>query len=150
MRRFRFTIAGLAAAVAFLAIAVAALPEATPLWDSLTFTLTLGLLVVSILRVVHLSRERCAFWLGLCPRRLGRFRSESAAGGGPATPDHEGPGLSGFRTSAILCTRLALAQRGMAAQARPTRRRRAYQRRRRASSRRMRLIPKLRTGIMEF
>ena len=58
MRRFRFTIAGLAAAVAFLAIAVAALPEATPLWDSLTFTLTLGLLVVSILRVVHLSRER--------------------------------------------------------------------------------------------
>ena len=130
MRRFRFTIAGLAAAVAFLAIAVAALPEATPLWDSLTFTLTLGLLVVSILRVVHLSRVVRFFPAWLCPRRLGSIPERVCCRWWTRRPDHEGPGLSGFPTSAILCTRLALAQRGMAAQARPTRRRRAYQRRR--------------------
>jgi hypothetical protein len=64
MRRIRFTIGGLLAVVLFLAVAIAALREATDLWDSGLFTLTAGLLVVAVLLVVHRTGRRRAFWLG--------------------------------------------------------------------------------------
>jgi hypothetical protein len=64
LRRFRFTIAGLLGLVLFVAVAFAALREATDLWDSAVFTLTLGALVTSMLLAVHHHGERRAYWFG--------------------------------------------------------------------------------------
>jgi WD40 repeat protein len=64
MRRIRFTIGGLLAVVLFLAVAIAALREATDLWDSGVFTMTAGLLVVAVLLVIHGTGPMRAFWLG--------------------------------------------------------------------------------------
>jgi hypothetical protein len=64
MRWFRFTIAGLLILVGFVAVAIAALREATDLWEHGVFTLTLGLLVVATLLAVHRAERKRAFWLG--------------------------------------------------------------------------------------
>lgn len=64
MRRFRFTIANLLGVVLFAALAVAALREATELWDSAVFTLTLGVLLTSVVLAVHRTGERRAYWVG--------------------------------------------------------------------------------------
>lgn len=64
MRRLRFTIANLLGVVLFVAIAFAALREATDLWESGLFTLTLGLLATAVLLAIHRTRERRAYWLG--------------------------------------------------------------------------------------
>jgi hypothetical protein len=64
MRTFRFTIAGLLGVITVLGIGLAALREASDLWDSGLFTLTLGVLLVSILLAVHRREDRRAFWVG--------------------------------------------------------------------------------------
>jgi len=64
MRRFRFTIAQLATFVVFVAVAAAALREASELWDGAVFTLVLGLLVTSVVLAIHRAGARRAFWLG--------------------------------------------------------------------------------------
>src|SRR5262245_13920167 len=64
MRRIRFTIGRLLVLVVGLAVALAALREATEIWDSGVFTATLGLLTASVLRAVHRSDRKRAFWLG--------------------------------------------------------------------------------------
>jgi hypothetical protein len=64
MRRIRFTIGGLLVVVVFLAVAIAALREATDLWDSVVFTATGALLLASVLLAVHRSGRKRAYWLG--------------------------------------------------------------------------------------
>jgi WD40 repeat protein len=64
MRRFRFHIAGLLILVLILGLGFAALREASDLWDSGVFTLTLGALLVSLLLVVHRTETKRAFWIG--------------------------------------------------------------------------------------
>jgi hypothetical protein len=64
MRTFRFTIAGLLGVITVLGIGLAALREASDLWDSGLFTLTLGVLLVAVLLAVHRREDRRAFWFG--------------------------------------------------------------------------------------
>jgi hypothetical protein len=64
MRRFRFTIASLLGVVLVVAVAFAALREATALWDSIVFTLTACLLLASVLLAVHRAGEARAYWSG--------------------------------------------------------------------------------------
>src|SRR5689334_886367 len=64
MRTFRFTIAGLLGVITVFGIGLAALREASELWDSGLFALTIGVLLVSILLVVHRQEGRRAFWVG--------------------------------------------------------------------------------------
>jgi hypothetical protein len=64
MRRFRFTIGSLLGVVVFVALAFAALREATDLWDSGVFSLTLAALLASVLLAVHRRDRKQAFWLG--------------------------------------------------------------------------------------
>jgi hypothetical protein len=64
MRRFLFTIGGLLAVILFAAVSIAALREATDLWDRGGFTLTAGLLLGSVLLAAHRTGRRRAFWVG--------------------------------------------------------------------------------------
>jgi hypothetical protein len=64
MRRIRFTIGGLLAAVLFAAVSIAALRESTDLWDSGVFTAVLFLLLAALLLAVHRTGRQRAFWLG--------------------------------------------------------------------------------------
>jgi hypothetical protein len=64
MRTFRFTIAGLLGVITVLGIGLAALREASEFWDSGLFTLTLGVLLVSVLLAIHRREDRRAFWGG--------------------------------------------------------------------------------------
>jgi hypothetical protein len=64
MTRIRFTIASLLIAVLFLAVGFAALREASELWSSSIFTLTLGALLISILLAIHRASTARAFWVG--------------------------------------------------------------------------------------
>jgi len=64
MRRFRFHIGSLVILVLLLGIGFAALRESNDLWDSGIFTVTLGVLLISILLAVHRTEKRGAFWLG--------------------------------------------------------------------------------------
>jgi hypothetical protein len=64
MRRIRFSIANLLLVISFVAVAIAALREATDLWDSGIFSLTAGLLLASVLLAVHRTGRSRAFWLG--------------------------------------------------------------------------------------
>jgi WD40 repeat protein len=64
MRRIRFTIASLLVVVLFVAVGFAGLREANDLWDSGLFTLTLGVLLVSILLAILRTEFKRAFWLG--------------------------------------------------------------------------------------
>ena len=64
MKRIRFTIANLLVVVLFVAVGFAALRESSDLWESGIFTVTLGILLLSILLVVHRSESKRAFWLG--------------------------------------------------------------------------------------
>src|SRR5271165_3322942 len=60
MRRFRFHLGTLV----ILGVGFAALRESDETWDSSIFSLTLGMLSVSILLAVHRTETRRAFWLG--------------------------------------------------------------------------------------
>jgi hypothetical protein len=64
MRRLRFSIASLLMLVLFVAVAIGALREATDIWDSAVFSLTLGLLLVAVLLAVHRTDRIRAFWVG--------------------------------------------------------------------------------------
>jgi hypothetical protein len=64
MRHFRFSIASLLLVVLFVAVAFAALRKADDLWDSIVFSLTVGLLLASVLLAIHRTESRRAFWLG--------------------------------------------------------------------------------------
>ena len=64
MRRFRFHIGTLLILVLILGVGFAALRESDETWDSSIFSLTLGMLSVSILLAIHRTERRRAFWLG--------------------------------------------------------------------------------------
>lgn len=64
MRRPRITIAGILGFVVFLAVGLAALREATAVWDSGVFGATLALLTASVLLAVHRRDRKRAFCLG--------------------------------------------------------------------------------------
>jgi hypothetical protein len=64
MRRFRFNIASLLVIVLLLAVGFAALRDSNEIWDSGLFSLTLGVLLISILLAVTRAESRRAFWIG--------------------------------------------------------------------------------------
>ena len=64
MRRPRFTIAGLLGLVLGLAVGLAALRQASDVWDGLVFGGTLAVLLASVLLAVHRDGSRRSFWLG--------------------------------------------------------------------------------------
>jgi hypothetical protein len=64
MTRLRFNIGTLLAVVVFLAVAFAALREATALWDSGVFTLTVAMLLAGVLLSVYRTGRGRAFWVG--------------------------------------------------------------------------------------
>ena len=64
MRRFRFHIGTLLILVLILGVGFAALRESDETWDNSIFSLTLGILSVSILLAVHRTETKRAFWLG--------------------------------------------------------------------------------------
>ena len=64
MRRFRFHIGTLVILVLLLGVGFADLRESNETWDSSIFSVTLGVLLISILLAVHHLGSRKAFWLG--------------------------------------------------------------------------------------
>ncbi len=64
MRRFRFHVGSLLILVLVLGVGFAALRESNETWDSSVFSITLGVLVISILLAIHRTERRRAFWLG--------------------------------------------------------------------------------------
>jgi hypothetical protein len=64
MMRLRFNIGTLLAVVVFLAVAFAALREATAPWESGVFTLTVAMLLAGVLLSVHRTGRGRAFWIG--------------------------------------------------------------------------------------
>ena len=64
MKRFRFNIGTLVILVVVFGISFAALRESNDIWESGVFTVTLGLLLVSILLAVDRTGSRQAFWIG--------------------------------------------------------------------------------------
>ena len=64
MRRIRFNIASLLGVILVLGVGFAALRESSELWESGVFTLTLGVLLISIFLAIHGIEKRRAFWLG--------------------------------------------------------------------------------------
>ncbi len=64
MKRIRFNIASLLGVILVLGVGFAALRESNDLWDSAVFSVTLGMLLISILLAVHRTEKRRAFWLG--------------------------------------------------------------------------------------
>jgi hypothetical protein len=64
MRRFRFHLGTLVILVLFLGVGLAALRESNETWDSSIFSISVGVLLISILLAVHRSENKRAFWLG--------------------------------------------------------------------------------------
>ncbi len=64
MSRFRFHIGTLLILVLILGVGFTALRESDETWDSSIFSLTLGMLSVSILLAIHRTERRRAFWVG--------------------------------------------------------------------------------------
>jgi hypothetical protein len=64
MRRFRFHLGTLLVMVLLVGVGFAALRESNETWDSSIFSITLGILLVSILLAIHRTEERRVFWLG--------------------------------------------------------------------------------------
>ena len=64
MRHFRFHIGTLVILVLLLGVGFAARRESNETWDSNIFSLTLGMLTISILVAIHRTEKRRAFWLG--------------------------------------------------------------------------------------
>jgi hypothetical protein len=63
MKRIRFNIATLLVIIFILGVGFAALRESSDLWESGIFTVTLGVLLISILLAIHRAGKRRAFWL---------------------------------------------------------------------------------------
>jgi hypothetical protein len=64
MKRFRFHLGTLVILVLFVGIGFAALRESNDIWDSSIFSITLGVLLISILLAIHRTGRGRAFWLG--------------------------------------------------------------------------------------
>jgi hypothetical protein len=64
MRKFRFNIASLLTTVFMIGVGLAALRESSDLWESGIFTVTVGMLMISILLAIHRTESRRAFWIG--------------------------------------------------------------------------------------
>ena len=64
MRRFRFHLGTLVILVLLLGVAFAALRESNEIWDRSIFSVTLGVLLISILLAIHRTERGRAFWLG--------------------------------------------------------------------------------------
>jgi hypothetical protein len=64
MKRFRFHLGTIVILILILGVCFAALREANETWDSIIFSITLGVLLFSILLAIHRTEERRAFWLG--------------------------------------------------------------------------------------
>ncbi len=64
MKRFRFNIASLLGVIMVLGVGFAAWRVATDLRDSGIFSLTFGVLLISMLLAIHRAEKRQAFWLG--------------------------------------------------------------------------------------
>src|SRR4051812_14732388 len=64
MKRIRFTIASLLVVVVVFAVGFTAMRESNEIWDSSLFSLTLGVLLISVLLAVHRTEARRSFWLG--------------------------------------------------------------------------------------
>ena len=64
MRQVRFNIGSLLGVILVLGVGFAALKEASDLWDSGVFTLTIGVLLLSILLAVNRTDSRRSFWIG--------------------------------------------------------------------------------------
>lgn len=64
MRKPRFNIASLLLVVLVVAVGVAALRDSNEIWDNVLFTLTVGVLLISVLLTIHCTGKRRAFWMG--------------------------------------------------------------------------------------
>jgi hypothetical protein len=64
MKHIRFHISTLVVLVLALGVSFAALRESNEIWDAGIFTLTIGVLLVSILLAIHRNTARRAFWIG--------------------------------------------------------------------------------------
>lgn len=64
MRRFRFRLGTLVILVLVLGVSFAALRESNETWDSIIFSMTLGVLFISVLLAVNRTGQRRVFWLG--------------------------------------------------------------------------------------
>jgi hypothetical protein len=64
MRRFRFHLGSLVILVLLLGVGLAALRESNETWDRGIFSITLGMLLISLLLAIHRTDQRRAFWLG--------------------------------------------------------------------------------------
>ena len=64
MKRYRLTIARMLGITASIGVGLAALRSATQLWASFAFTLTLGLLTISVLAAFYRRGHRRAFCVG--------------------------------------------------------------------------------------
>jgi hypothetical protein len=64
MPKLRFNIGNLLTIIFVLGVGFAALRESNDLWESGVFTLTIGLVLISILFAVHRTESRRAFWTG--------------------------------------------------------------------------------------
>jgi hypothetical protein len=64
MHRIRFSIASVLGVILVLGVGIAALRESTDLWESGLFTVTVGVLLLSVLLAIHRREARRAFWMG--------------------------------------------------------------------------------------
>jgi cbb3-type cytochrome oxidase subunit 3 len=64
MRHFRFHLGTLVILILLLGVGLAALRESNETWESSIFSITLGILLISILLAVHRTEKKRAFWLG--------------------------------------------------------------------------------------
>jgi hypothetical protein len=64
MPKLRFNIASLLVVIVVLGVGFAALREASDLWECGLFTVTIGVLLISILLAVHRHESKRTFWLG--------------------------------------------------------------------------------------
>jgi hypothetical protein len=64
MKRIRFNIASLLGVIWVLGVGFAALRESSDLWESGIFSVTLGMLSISILLAVYRTEQTRAFWIG--------------------------------------------------------------------------------------
>ena len=71
MRRFRFHLGTLVILVLVLGVGFAALRESNEIWDSSIFSITLGVLLISILLAIHRTENEAGILAGVRPVRVG-------------------------------------------------------------------------------
>ena len=65
MRRFRFHLGTLVILVLLLGVGFAALRESNEIWDSSIFSITLGVLLISILLAIHRTEKQTSILAGV-------------------------------------------------------------------------------------